>query len=363
MPFFSTYPPFERTERIQIPPPWTTSERKSSSDFIILPPLNKFLGHVEQSLDDDDESMADVEDTTDLRKMSVPWLLNSSASIDTDAIESDMHPQSPSSIDLSTSRYIGVPHAIRETTYTSTQYRDIIPTQDGRPQQLATSNQVQGPKTVAQAKPKRSNLPYTNEEKDFIQYHREDCDMQWEQILSLFNQWLVACGKPDRQRESDQCLNGSYYRDQWYVCLDDEGDWKLFGDLPMLQKVTVRMRKEAGANRKWDLKTTLVKQFPRRCLRPENVWIRREHEDQASRQILLEECGAIRSFELRIGRERQQCYFVEKQSSGTRSPSRKAQPDDNLDFKRACELKIEVDMRDLLSEDCKSPLGQLRGKL
>lgn len=61
---------------------------------------------------------------------------------------------------------------------------------------------------------------------------------------------------------------------------------------------------------------------------------------------MLEECGAVRPFEMRIGRERQQCYFVEKKSSGARSPSRKAQSEDHLDIKRDDKLKIDLDSND-----------------
>jgi len=62
------------------------------------------------------------------------------------------------------------------------------------------------------------NKRYTLEEVDFLQYHKIDRKVAWKECLELYGKRFVG----STPRESDDCLNSRWYREQFYPDLDEE---------------------------------------------------------------------------------------------------------------------------------------------
>ncbi|KAM3081975.1 hypothetical protein ACMFMG_004435 [Clarireedia jacksonii] len=132
------------------------------------------------------------------------------------------------------------------------------------------------------AKVHHSNKAYTEEEVDFIRYHKDDLGLKWDPLLLVFKRAF-----PGRSRESDQCLSSRYYRANKFRLFDENG--KVMRDengkiMYLSAKVRGRGTPEG---REEGLPYTLVQVSPQRGLK--YSWVREVHKEEM--RILAAEMG------------------------------------------------------------------------
>jgi hypothetical protein len=127
----------------------------------------------------------------------------------------------------------------------------------------------------APRKSAHSNVKYTVEEVHFIQYMRDDKNMQWQDIVEPFNLQF-----PSHYRDKG-ALECRYYRAQFFPVLDPDGNpvFEANGEVAMTN-IKVRDRKCQGEHFKQCLK--LIDRCPQKVL--EYSWTA-EVDRQAARRI------------------------------------------------------------------------------
>ncbi|KFY22401.1 hypothetical protein V493_06639 [Pseudogymnoascus sp. VKM F-4281 (FW-2241)] len=151
-----------------------------------------------------------------------------------------------------------------------------------------------------------SNVPYSLEQVHFIQYHREDKQMQWQAIVEPFKRQFPRVVFQESQSSGPKRNKGAlecrYYRAQLYPKLDDEGNFILDqnGEEEM---VNIRVRDRRNHHHKSVLENYI--KLVTRC--PERVvtysWTDEEDKEKARRIIAAratQGIGPLPGAELRV---------------------------------------------------------------
>lgn len=103
--------------------------------------------------------------------------------------------------------------------------------QHKRERSSSSSNVSRSTRSPSPISTSHSNVPYSLEQVHFIQYHREDKQMQWQAIVESFKRQFPRVEFQESQNHGPKRGKGAlecrYYRAQLYPKFDDEGNFVL----------------------------------------------------------------------------------------------------------------------------------------
>jgi hypothetical protein len=131
---------------------------------------------------------------------------------------------------------------------------------------------------MTQKKVPHNNKKYTSEQVHRMRYEKEDCHKQFETIFQHWNYWYSL---PGEKRESLDCLNSRYYRDNIIPALTSDGEL-VYGKSGKVVWVDHKVRDRSTVEGK-DIPFTLVEKHPVWCL--VYPWVSPEHKLAAQKVI------------------------------------------------------------------------------